>query len=228
MAYSLIAHVEAKNDASHVDSSAIDTSGADLLVFVLADYRAVAVGTVSDSKSNTWTQALTYNDGSASRVTLYYSRPTTVGSGHIFSYTTSPTLSYPSICIAAFSGSVASPLDQSAGNTTAGATSLAPGSVTPTETNELIVAALSWGDAINTVAMTGYTVYQQNYDTLVGSLGSGLGWKVQTSISAENPTWTWGSSAHASAGIATFKAAGGGGGGSTVPVFMNQYRQRRA
>lgn len=187
-----------------VTSDAIDTTGYDLIVIGITS-TVNAPGTPTDSKSNTWT-ALTRIDGSVDAQFWYCINPT-VGSGHTFSTSTSG--SYPSIFVLAISGAAAAGFDQQNGSTTT-ATTIQPGSITPSEDNELIVTLCTNDDVSNTLSINGgFTIAQQAVTVAFQAEGGGLAYLIQTTLAAANPTWSWGGSSEAvSTVIASFKAAG--------------------
>jgi hypothetical protein len=137
---------------------------------------------------------------------MYYAANPTVGTGHTF--TNSGAFNYSSICAAAFSGvKTTSPFDQQNG-AGASSTTLATGSVTPSENNELVVTHLSFsGAGLPTSINGGFT---ETNDVEFGSgnnYGSTMAYLVQTTATAANPTWTRTNSSPMSARIATFKAS---------------------
>ena len=115
--------------------------------------------------------------------------------------------------VAAFSGAAAaSALDQQNGAVGTG-TSLATGSVTPSEDNELVVSGVSIADGSSgTYAVdSGLTITDQILASAGNFEGGGLAYIIQTSAGAVNPTWSWTGSVNSAAVIATFKAAAAGG-----------------
>jgi hypothetical protein len=182
-----------------VTTAAIDTTGATLLVAVLTDF---AETTFSDSKSNTWTSLTKGTQFISTRIV--YCVPSSVGSGHTFS--ASVASGFPSICVAAFSGAHATPVDQQNGSTGNGITSIQPGSVTPTEDNELVIVGVGLGNGNAAgIDMAGYTVPEEVYYN-GNAFTCALAYNIQTSATATNPTWTWTGNEQGVARIATFKA----------------------
>jgi len=213
MAYALIDHTAAgSTDGNGVTTGAINTTGADLLVAVISDYSAGGGVSFSDSKGNTWALLTQYNDGVAARVQIAYVKSPSVGSGHTFTATNAFT--FPSVCVAAFSGSdLSAPFDQQNGASNSSTTSQQPGSVTPSANNELLIAGVSFNGAFSGLSVnSSFTSLDSAAYAGGACLGSALGYKIQTSAGAENPTWSWTGTAGAAADIATFKAVSGGGG----------------
>lgn len=206
MAYALVVSTsQVSPDTNSVTTASINTTGASILVAGIVDYQAVSVGTMSDSKSNTWNRLTeTYIVG---RVVIYYSINPTVGSGHTFTYTN--TGAYPAIAVGAFSGAkLTSPFDQE-GNISdgSGSGSVQYGTITPTESNELWVAILGLDASSSTPTIdSSFTRAEfKNYSGGV-NFGIALGYFIQGAASALAPTWSY-SAVNAEAVIATFKVA---------------------
>jgi hypothetical protein len=212
MAFSLIASTSDSLGATGGDSTAINTTGADLLVVVASWYAGVGDPTLTDSKSNTWT-ALTRREGAApgyATTRMYWCVPSSVGSGHTFTLSGADT--YCTISVNAFSGAHASPYEAENGSITGGINQAA-GSVTPTEDNCLVVTGMCAPETLGAVpSVSGYTSDATNY---VGatSMAGGIAHLIQTTAGATNPLWEWSGSPDtgSSAAVAVFKSAEGGG-----------------
>src|SRR3990167_1389615 len=133
--------VKSSTNTNAITTDAIDTTGATLLVLGIASYAAVGPGTISDSKSNTWVATgVSQAISGATRVDVYYVKSPTVGSGHTFSG--GATGGYPSVFVVSFSGTnTPANRDQENQATEGPPNSLTaqPGSVTPTENDEVLV-----------------------------------------------------------------------------------------
>lgn len=172
-------------------SNPLDTTGADLLVAAIAGLGGISG--VTDNLGNTWIAGAPATSGDSG---IYYCHGGIVGPGHTVSFTTN----YPSIVFAAYSGSAASPLDQS--STSSGAQ---PGPVTPSQNGELILASLATvgGDATNAID-SGFSIIT-NVPTVSGvSMGNTLASLIQGTAATVNPTWTTSGAVYGSA-IASFK-----------------------
>jgi len=178
-----------------VTTSAINTTGADLIVVVVSTYAAVEhfqSTDISDSKGNSWTlakESLTVGD---SKTVMVYTKPASVGSGHTF--TASHANTYPSINVYAVSGSHASPLDQTEENAQAsGGTTIQAGSITPSQNNELIISGWTL-----LIPNGGPPSIDQSF-TIAGFIDNdganhqcgSLAYITQSTAAAVNPTWTW-------------------------------------
>jgi hypothetical protein len=216
MAYALVANtIKSSADATGVVSDAINTTGANLLILALASNDAATENTISDSKSNTWSP-LTAPAG-AIRTRFFYAASAIVGTLHTFTASNVAT-SFPAIAIAAFSGAKAtSPFDVENGSSAVAVTTIQPGSVSPSENNELLVTAYSHQQNGNPVAVnSGYTITDQVQLVPALAFGLALAYLIQTSAAASNPTWTNNDTFTGSAIIATFKAP------STAPSTSNR------
>lgn len=210
MAWSLLAHlVQGSTDTNGFTSSALDTTGADFLVVNVGSDQGVTV-TMSDSKGNTWATAVGPTTAGFSAIsTIFYSRPTSVGSGHTVTVTCSG--GSPSIDVMAWSGSTASPLDQTNKADGGGNTTLQAGSITPTVDGCLIVAGCGREDTTGAMTINlSYTIADQQVQANSQHRGSAIAYLVQGTAAASNPTWTDTAAGIDGATIAAFKPAAGG------------------
>lgn len=214
----LVASAAAGGDGSTSTTAGINTTGADLIMVCVGGL-VPASGTLTDSKGNTW-QALTVFGSVNNKSRWYYAINPTVGAAHTFTFTNSS--AFCSLAVLAFSGAdTTAPFDQENGASASSVTSHQPGSVTPTVNDEVLVATLSF-DASNTISVNSSFTISDQVD-LGTCYGIAAAYKIQTSAGAENPTFSWGSSATVSAAIATFKAAAGGGQTAEVPVGLIEF-----
>jgi len=200
----LLAHTgQGAVGGSTVTTAAIDTTGATLIV-VNAGNLSGTSGTLTDNKSNTWT--LIRKDSSTTTVSnsLYYCSNPTVGTGHTFTYVR--TGNYPSMCVAAFGGAISSPLDKQNGANSAGAGSIATGSVTPSVGREVLVCGLSLSSvSVGLSINSGFTI-TDNVTNLAGNhIFVAMAYLIQSGAAASNPTWSWTINGAAGTSIATFK-----------------------
>ncbi len=225
MGIALLTHTAAgTSNNNDITSSAIDTSGASLLVLGCHDFDTAALSVITDSKSNTWVPRTSYLNTGLERITLFYAQGSiTVGSGHTF--TATRTLAYPSIYAASFSGVHATPYDTENGAASLSAAGFAPGSITPSEDNCLIISAVVTGSAGTAAPYTvgsGMTLLDE-LGANSGGWGGGMAYKIQTSTAAINPTWSYTDTQRAAATIASFKAAAAT---SSIAAISSGYHQR--
>lgn len=225
MAIARVSEVMCPRGVTGATSSAIDTTGATLLVGGLAGFQPTNPYTIEDSKGNTWTALTIQATGAAqeARTGLYYVANPTVGTNHTFSWAFAG-YGNATMVFAAYSGATTtSPFDQQNGNATnANVSSIVTNSVTPTQDNELVIVMGGFSNNMNTGTGSidgGFTIVAQREfggSNVVGGLFAEL---IQTTATAANPTVTAPtSSGPMSAVIATFKAAAGGG--STASAFF--------
>lgn len=199
-------------------SSAIDTTGADLIVIACSHFDS-PVPSFTDSNSNTYTLAKTQLN-TTSGVSIFYCYAPTVGASHTF--TVDASSQFRSFYVFAFSGAASSPLDQTNG-TVGSANTASTGSVTPTEDGELVFAGLTYRDGGTVSINNGFSspVWLNRTDDYIGGAGSYL---IQTTAAAVNPQFSWPNVVgYSSAAIVTFKAAPGGG--SAAGAAAHYYRQ---
>lgn len=201
MAFSAVAHTSTTATVNGT-TAAVDTTGADLLVAVITGFGiSSAFVTISDSKFNTWTLIGSYqvSGGGNTNVGMYYVASPTVGSGHTFSFAGA---SFSAFLVEAWSGSTATPLDQ-----TNQAAAAQAGSVTPTQDNELLVAGVVPIDGASVTSIDLSFTISDNVAYAGGNNEAGaMAYLVETTATAKNPTWTV-TSGTPGAFIATFKAA---------------------
>ncbi len=195
-------------------TAGVDTSGASFI----AVFRAGQTSTVFDSKGNTWT-ALTNHATSFTHGRWFYCENPIVGAGHTFS----AAASYEAIAAVYYTGQAASPFDVENGDAADPASSLATGSVTPTQDHDLVLAGLATG-GVNTsgygISGGGFSAVLASVDGATGvTYGLAVADAVQTTATAANPTWSWSGASQGVACIAAFKAAAGGGGSTVSAVW---------
>jgi hypothetical protein len=176
-------------------TAAIDTTGADLLVASLGSNNPA---TLTDNKGNTFTQIAARNECS-----LWYNRGGTVGSGHTFTPNNTG-----AIVVAAFTGSVASPLDQFNSTLVGYSTAAQTGSITPTQSAELIVATTYMGAVATTASVdSGFTIILQIPSGGPQNQGTALAYLIQSVAATVNPTFSLAAGAYMHTAIASFKHA---------------------
>ena len=226
MAIAKVASTLSVSNSTSITTSAIDTTGADLLVVCVSFDAGFGSPAVSDSKGNTWSGLTAINPGSnSSSSQMFYCVPTSVGSGHTF--TVSSSRFYGVIPIA-FSGiKASSPFDvENVGSVVGTNTGVSSGSITPSENGELIIsgAACSGIGWLTLTVDNSLTIDQENNGTAAGT-GVALAYKVQSTAAAINATWDFGGSRNmaASAVIASFKEASAAA--TYIPPRFEQARQ---
>lgn len=206
MTIALVSSTAKQGARNGVTTSAIDTTGANLIVVGIAWY-SVTSPSVTDSAGNGAPTALTTsNIASDVGAKLYYWLNPTTSASHTF--TLGPANVYGGLIVAAFSGvKTSSAFDQQAGATSASATGLSPGSVTPSEDNELVIFIAGKGGNTTTVDSTTVGSMIGNYAGITAvTYALGMGYEIQTTAAASNPSLSGTGSSVMAARIATFKA----------------------
>jgi len=198
----LLAHTKAgsADGGNTATTTGINTTGASLIVVATRGGSSA----VTDSEGNTWT-ALTAYTGAR----MFYCVAPVTSATHTF--TTTGAGQFSAICVQAWSNTdTTSPFDvQNGGNNTS--TTIQPGSVTPSVNGEIVITMTGQGSG-ETIAPTigsGFTVSDAQPFINSNSFPMAMGYKLQTTAGAENPTWTWNASNANGAAIATFKAGAG-------------------
>lgn len=187
-------------------SSGVDTTGADSLWIVLG-YATTNTPAVSDSKGNTWSLQGPQDSGFGHRIALYYAESAIVGSGHTFTATV--TGGNVGIAIIAFSGGKASGMaDQHADSFAVFASMVQAGSITPSENDCLIIAGFASPGGSYSAVNESYTV-PANVAQSGSNFGVAVGYKLQTTATATNPTWTATDSFVQLAALGSYKAGAG-------------------
>jgi hypothetical protein len=191
IAIALVAHT-AKHAGSDPDTtSAINTTGASLLV-VAVDC-IFGGSTVSDSKGNTWVGLTGHTGLALPTCRFYYVKNPTVGTGHTFTATGGNM----SFAVLAYSSTDTSANADGDTGGDANAATIQPGSITPGQDDSVVIAALGslgTGHSID----SGFTIVE---DIESAQGGIAIAYLIQTAAAAVNPQWTQGSGA--SGGLST-------------------------
>lgn len=193
-------------------TSAVNTTGSSLIVLVNS-FLGGGEPTVSDSKSNIWTQLTIQSAGAGSgSLRMSYVLNPTVGSGHTFTLTGVTTAGV----WRAYSGvDTSSPFDQQNGAVDASGlpSSFQAGSITPGVNNELIVGGCMFAAAGEGVVTIGGGFSIIDFLARVGggvNPGCYLSELIQTTATASNPAWAFTQGPTVGATQASFKASAGG------------------
>ena len=199
----LVSSASASSNQVTAHTSTIDTSGATLLIASIAQDQSVAAFAPTDFYTNTWVQLTTQATTSGARITIWYVKNPTVGTGHDF--TASAGGSFNSIIVAAFNKTDRTQnVDQQTGTFSNAAASLATGSITPSAANELVVTAMGGATATSSVD-SGFTQIVNLPLVASNAYQNSLAYKVQTTAAAVNPIWTPASSSALAVTQGSFK-----------------------
>lgn len=178
----MLAHTTGTGTDSAATTYPINTTGANFLIAAVCHYGPFTIASFTDSKGNTWNALNKYGAGSTA-IQLYWSKPTTVGTGHTVSVT--GTTIYPMLQFAAFSGVNAAPFDQQSGAFDVAT----PGALTPANNNSLIVTAVCSGGGPDTVT-GGFSMLDSRAALGGVYFGGGMAYTVQGTAASANPTWS--------------------------------------
>jgi hypothetical protein len=187
----LVAHATAGGQTAPT-TSALNTTGANFLVATVSEYSGDVTGMVTDSKSNTWVAGPTNVGGDCYHAMFYVCSPT-VGASHTFKYDNGANV-FGTIQVSAWSGATGSTIDQQNSFSQSGTTStLQPGSITPSANNTVVVSGVCFADdgGIQTYTVNSpFTV--SDFVPMVPTLSEGgaRAYRIQTTATAANPTWT--------------------------------------
>ncbi|MEY4942836.1 MAG: hypothetical protein RL254_1017 [Planctomycetota bacterium] len=192
MAWTLIASAVEGTDSAPATTASINTSGAKLLVVTVGGYAPSGPFTLSDNKSNTWTGITSQTLGDNYQ-RIYYCINPTVGSGHTFTLSATGGI-YGGPCVQAWGcdGDVAYGGES---GSTADATTIQPGSVTPSQNGSLIFTGMVMGNGGSTIVLpsinSGFTLSPSYKVRTGGWYGLFSAYLVETTAAAVNPTWTF-------------------------------------
>lgn len=221
MTIALIAEAGGATSTTSATTSAIDSTGADLLILGVADFYGSPSLTshVSDSKGNTYVK-IGETDTSGYSVSIFACFNPIVGAGHTATYSTGGA-TYPSAHLSAWSGAISIP-GRYIGAGSASATSQQPGSLTPISDNHCILSYLFNG-AVQTYSINGGFTKMTGVAYNAGvSVGLEAAYLIQTTAAAANPTWSCGSATQLVTGQTPIPPQGGGGGS----VFVGGHSSR--
>jgi hypothetical protein len=210
-----------KGSNSTFTTTAIDTTGAMLLVAVVSCDHTKSPLTPTDSRSNTWSALTVQTQSTAQSTQIFYVAGPTTDAAHTFTLTGSSLLA--SIAVLAFSGiAVTSPFDKENGVVgPTSSTTVTCGSITPTQNGELIIAAASSGGAVATTGVV-YISATSGSQIAMGpiipiaagvSYPNFVAYGTQTTAAAINVVLTFsgtGTNSLATGVVASFKASGDG------------------
>jgi len=197
-------------------TAAVSMTGANFLVMEVSFNTFGGSGsapTVSDSSSNTWFGPFRWCDNGAcgsgnNNVAFYFAPNAIVSASQTFTCNTSG--EYPGCASAGFSNvNTSSPFGQkSTANSSSTVTTLANGSLTPLTSNSLFVTSLAEGStsASGTPSIGGTFSLTDAFAGAAtdSNTGGGMGYYVQGTAAAENPSWSWTTARAAATLMASF------------------------
>lgn len=228
MAVTLHSNISIPGGVNGSTSSTLTTpASGSLIVVCVSSYSAGTGLSVTDNKGNgTYSSLTAVVDGLGQRSQIWYKENAAGGSGHTF--TIGGTGVYSAGAVLVFEGAKTSGAQDQQNATAGGSSTVQPGSITPGETDEVLVTGMvAFATTLPTIN-EGFTVTDW-----VGGLGGSNyqvagAYLIQTAIGAKNPTWTHGyAGGNSAATIASFRQATGGG-SSTTPIMSHYYAMQRS
>lgn len=223
-------------------SGAVNAGTAPNLITVWVGYQSAATLALSDSGGHTWTRKNPVNQVpniSAKYLACFYTYGT-LGNCSAITFALNGTAIYAALAWHSYTASISTDpfvqqVDAAQDFGGGGATHLAAGSITPAAGSLLSTGFWAYTDNSASALCSSPFIHEQGAD-YVGTVVSypvAAADFITTDTTARNPDWTIGgipgAEQYMQAMVVEFQeTGGGGGGGAAVPVFMNQYRQRRA
>lgn len=196
----------ATSSTGNAVTGAVNTTGSDLGLCAIAADKDATFPTMQDNKSNTWTLVGSLVSAQYGKIGLYYSRMSSVGSGHTFTANAGGNASFAAIQCAIFTGSRVSPADLTGLATSIfDDTDIDAGTLVITSTKELSVLAAQTESVDTLTATSGYTIYQRAIQS-GKAFGVALAWNTHITTAAPQPTFSWSSPMDASAMSGSFFA----------------------
>lgn len=204
MATTLVTNGKIAGALNGTTSSAIDTTGASLIVLSIGQYDVGSDVTLSDSKGNTWVK-LTVQSNFDTRSWIAYCINPTVGTGHTF--TIAGSNSYSFATISAWVGTAAATTFRSQNSANSAiANSIQPGSVTPDANGQLVWTGFCGFVNASSTINSSFTITDQNAGASGTCYGGAGAYLIQGTAAAVNPTWSTNDAANDStANIAVFE-----------------------
>ncbi len=203
-AWTLINSLYEADGAGPYTTSAMDTTGANFLVAGMGYFTDGGITPViTDSKGNSWSgfSAVSFYTPPGQQMynSLFFSTPTSVGTGNTFSFSGVTGVLGGSITVAAFKSATGTPFFDVGGglnqgydqNYTFTGTSLSAGSVTPQHANDLVLIHLVANTTVGISTFSidsGYTIIQQSPAVVGVSYGHAFAWSIKSALTS--PTWT--------------------------------------
>lgn len=207
MAIAPINTEQAAPGANGGTTSGQSNSGGNLVVGAVPGYQEDTT-LCSDNQSNSFANAVReLLGGGGADCKIDYAEGATVGGSHTLTYSESG--SYPAIHHLCFSGVLASgSLDTTSAMALSSATSVQPGSVTPSEDGCLLVCTLCVNGSISGLSIdSGFTIAESTAFSTGNNMGGYTAYLVQATAAAINPQWSWTTSRDGSVAMAVFKPA---------------------
>lgn len=187
----------------NVTTSTANSTGADYGFANVVSLSAGSPPVLTDNKGNKWEVIEVVTEGWVEMITYECKNPR-VGTGHTLTATSDG--KSPAVFAAFMSGVRRSGThtDQASSAHTFTGTSQAPGSITPSENNCIVLSAFLCGGSGSISVGESYTKNSLQMNASGAHIGGGLAYKIQTTATSTNPTWTQAGSGSIGAAIYSF------------------------
>src|ERR1035437_1736218 len=173
-------------------TATLNSTGANLLTVAITS-NGDATADISDlvgGNSNTWTLAKA--SPTYSTVKLFYSIPAHVGASHAFTIGNTSGGTNFSISASAWTGAKSSGVldSQTASNFVGSASTIAPGSITPANTDVLVISAVDFNMSTSGYpSVDGSMTFWNGAASTGANEGIGIAYHIMATPTAINPTW---------------------------------------
>ena len=201
----LLASVKVAGTTAAATTAAIDATGATAFLGCVIERTPQSV-VLTDSEGSTWNSLTSQSDDGNDHVTtIYWSNPSSVSATHTFTATSSDWVGH--LYMTAWSGVIVNPFDQQNGVVQTASSTVQPGSITPTNPNQIVLTCSTNDNTTNSID-GGFTLLLT--DPLGTSYGGALSYLIQTTAAAANPTTTFSGLTTSTAVIGSFKTESSG------------------
>lgn len=213
MAISIGVSASAAGTATSITTGAVTTTtGSCLLLFM--NWSSATFTSVTDSKSNSWTQVSTELNASSHKTRCYVCYNATGGASHTFTLTLAASNDLNLFMVEIPGAATSSGVDQ-AGRTSDSSSPFTTTGLTTTQANEALVTFISGNSSSNpaTHAETGLgsSTIQQNITNGALYWVGALATKLVSATGTYTPSWTENGSSNAHVWLVTVKEAAAGG-----------------
>lgn len=214
MSWTLLTSLDAGSSGGGTFTSAtIDTTGATLLLAVVASYQDATEPTLSDSATNTWASqtAQSTTGVTPGRLRIHWVDSATPTTSASHSVTLTGAGAFAAVAFAAFSGSAANPDDQFATGSTTGTVVSPAAAITPSQNGSLVIAALTHSSATSpSVSIdSSLSIFESRNFSSGNHYGIWVAWLEQVTAASIDPSWTLGASRTVAAQVMSFLPAPG-------------------
>ena len=205
----LINHASAAGNPNII-TTAINTTGATLLVATLSTYDASSLVTLTDSQSNTWHMLTDHAGTSNIHTTIWYAYnkaggPLSTSANHTLSV--SSVGSFPTVNFSAWSGTLTTgdPLDSQSGNG-GNMSDISTNQITPIQNDNLIISSFGTDTSGTYTVDSPFTLLNAQDFGAADHMGNASAYVIQKDRTAVEATWHTSGGGNVAVIVAAFKA----------------------